>query len=229
MGDDRRTKTAVEDKYFTPSEVEAHNAPDDCWVSWLGHVYNLSSLVEAHRSHPLVAPILKNAGRDISHWFNSADGELKSHINPLTECKTPYTPEGPFLHVLPPLPNSRWFTDPATANIKPWWQNRDAYCVGKLSQKTRRLRIINTLTRDEHCLEVAPEEKLSAIQDRYLLYNSHAKGYMWKRLGQLLDMSRTLEENGVKEESHQFEQVGMDEEDWLPAVHLYFSDDLTIA
>ena len=39
---------------------------------------------------------------------------------------------------------------------------------------------------------------MSAIQERYLAFNSHAKGYMWKRCGQLLDMSLTLQENGIK-------------------------------
>jgi hypothetical protein len=55
-----------------------------------------------------------------------------------------------------------------------------------------------------------------------MAYNGHAKGYMWKRLGVLLDMSMTLEANGVKDETAQFEKLGMNEEDFLPAIHLYF-------
>jgi len=39
---------------------------------------------------------------------------------------------------------------------------------------------------------------------------------MWKRLGNLLDMNKTLEENNVKDESKQFEMLGMDEDEWLP-------------
>lgn len=61
------------------------------------------------------------------------------------------------------------------------------------------------------------------------LFNAHAKGYMWKRLGTLLDMSATLEENGVPDESSKFEWLGVSEDEWYPVIHLYFSDDLTVA
>ncbi|TPX57779.1 hypothetical protein PhCBS80983_g03564 [Powellomyces hirtus] len=147
----RQAEASIEDRYFTPAEVELHNAPEDCWLSWLGYVYDLRPLIEERKGDPLLGPIVKNAGKDISHWFDKKTGD------------------------------------------------------------------------------VASEEKLAAIQERYLAFNSHAKGYMWKRQGQLLDMSRTLEENGLPEERAQFESVGIDEDEWLPAVHLYFSDDLTVA
>ena len=48
---------------------------------------------------------------------------------------------------------------------------------------------------------------------------------MWKRLGTILDMSQTLEGNGVKDETDQFEKLGMNEEEFLPAIHLYFRYD----
>lgn len=110
----------------------------------------------------------------------------------------------------------------------PWWLDK-TYCIGRLSKKTRQLKIFNTLTNDEHILEVCDEEKLSAIQDRYLALNAHAKGYVWKRLGKPLDMKLTLEQNGMKDDSDAFEKVGMNDDEWLPIVHLYFSDDLTVA
>ncbi|KAJ3015373.1 Cytochrome b5 domain-containing protein 1 [Thoreauomyces humboldtii] len=225
----KASSSSIEDRYFTPAEVELHNAADDCWLSWLGYVYDLCPLVDSKRGDPLLGPILKNAGKDISHWFDKRTGDLKSQTNPLTECETPYTPEGRFLHVPPPFPLSDWSDSVDSESGSPWWLDKDTYCVGRLSQKTRRIRVVNTLTRDEHVLEVASEEKLAAVQDRYLAFNGHAKGYMWKRQGQLLDMSRTLEENGLPDESAQFESVGIDEDAWLPAVHLYFSDDLTVA
>lgn len=34
------------DRYFTPAEVELHNSESDLWLSWLGHVYDLTSLSE---------------------------------------------------------------------------------------------------------------------------------------------------------------------------------------
>lgn len=52
---------------------------------------------------------------------------------------------------------------------------------------------------------------------------------MWKRLGGLLDMNATLEGNGIADLQETFEAIGMDEEQWLPVIHLYFSDDLTVA
>ena len=63
---------------------------------------------------------------------------------------------------------------------------------------------------------------MSAIQDRYLESNEHAKGYMWKRLGALLDMNLNLQENGVKDEDELFSKLGMNSDEWLPVIHLYF-------
>lgn len=31
-------------KYFTPNEVALHNTSEDCWVSFLGKVFDLSPL-----------------------------------------------------------------------------------------------------------------------------------------------------------------------------------------
>ena len=35
-------------RYFTPSEVAVHNTSSDCWVSFLGDVYDLTPLCEEH-------------------------------------------------------------------------------------------------------------------------------------------------------------------------------------
>ena len=34
--------------YYTPSEVAAHNSETDCWVSYLGKVYDLTQLCKEH-------------------------------------------------------------------------------------------------------------------------------------------------------------------------------------
>ena len=78
-------------RYYTPKEVAAHNAPGDCWVSYLGNVYDLTSLCKEHTGistgnlqhlsleiysdlffagNVLLKPIVANAGMDISHWFD---------------------------------------------------------------------------------------------------------------------------------------------------------------
>lgn len=216
----------IEEKFYLSSEIELHNGPEDCWLSWNGYVYNLTPLIMAHKDDPLTYPILKNAGKDISHWFDPFTGNLKTHINPYTECLAYYTPDGPFLHVPPPIPTSDW--NPYQVET-PWWLDKETYCIGKLSKKNRFIKIINTLTGQSHTVEVCGEEKLSAIQDRYLGYNAHAKGYMWKRLGRLLEMTATLEENGILDETEKLKNLGFNEDEWIPVIHLYFSDDLTVA
>ena len=44
-----------------------------------------------------------------------------------------------------------------------------------------------------------------------------------------LDMTKTLEENGVKDEDEEFEELGMDPREFMPVLHVYFNDDLTVA
>lgn len=66
----------------------------------------------------------------------------------MTGVEVPYTPFGRFVHVPPPLPRSDW-----EAPAIPWWLD-NSQCIGKLSKRTRKLKIINTLTKEEHILEV---------------------------------------------------------------------------
>lgn len=44
-----------------------------------------------------------------------------------------------------------------------------------------------------------------------------------------LDMGKTLEENGLPDESEEFQQLGIDEDVYMPIVHIYWDDDLTVA
>lgn len=87
---------------------------------------------------------------------------------------------------------STWATDITT----PWWSRTDSI-VGRVSAKTRRVRIVNQLTGQDHLLEVCSEEALSEIHTRYLKINAHAGSYTWKRLGRPLHMDKTLEDNGI--------------------------------
>jgi cytochrome b involved in lipid metabolism len=222
--EEEKTEIEVDFPYFTPREVAQHNTYDDLWVSWLGYVYDLTPLALKYRGDILMNPIIKNAGKDISHWFDKDTRNIKMHMNSKLGCMVPYCPDGRFVHVSPHVPYANW----RPMVEKPWWED-DQYCIGKISQKTRKIRIVNTLTKDEHIIEVCSEENLIAIQERYLKLNAHSKGYVWKRLGNLLDMTKTLEENNILDESQQFEMLGMDEEEYLPVIHIYFSDDLSIA
>lgn len=87
---------------------------------------------------------------------------------------------------------------------------------------------MNTLTKDEVMIDVASEECMNEILDRYLSQNFHAASYTWKRLGKVLDMTKTLAENGIPDETEQCLDLGIDPEEYTPTIHLYFDDDLTI-
>ncbi|XP_028853791.1 cytochrome b5 domain-containing protein 1 [Denticeps clupeoides] len=209
-------------KYFAPAEVAAHNTPDDLWVSYLGTVHDLTPLVEEFRGDVLLKPIIEHAGKDISHWFDPKTKDILTHVDPLTGCRKYYTPRGRFVHVPPPWPCTDWTNDFG----RPWWRD-NRYQVGLLSAKARWIRIINTLTSQEQRLEVCSEETLDEILQRYCRYNSHAASYTWKHGGVVLDMSKTLHENGVQDDEENLCKVATDGDLFCPAMLLYYNDDLT--
>ena len=79
-----------ETTYFTSKDVSFHNFPSDCWVSINGWVLDVTELVNQEKSEAqfivstpefilldqkMILPILANAGKDISHWFEK-DGSV---------------------------------------------------------------------------------------------------------------------------------------------------------
>lgn len=42
-------------------------------------------------------------------------------------------------------------------------------------------------------------------------------------------MDKTLEENGIVDDDLAFEKLGIDDDGYMPVLHMYFNDDLTIA
>ena len=42
-------------------------------------------------------------------------------------------------------------------------------------------------------------------------------------------MDKTLEDNDIIDETEEFIRLGIDEHAYIPAVHLYYNDDLTVA
>ena len=135
-------------------------------------------------------------------------------------------PNGRFLHVPPSSPNSNF--DEVEFTV-PWWVDDARYCIGKLTTKTRFIRIVNTLTKGDDKIEVASEESLNEILDRYLEFNAHGASYTWKRLGKVLDMSANLTTNGIPDERDELTERGIADDEYIPAIHLYFNDDLTIS
>ena len=62
-----------------------------------------------------------------------------------------------------------------------------------------------------------------------MTYNSHARSYTWKFNGKVLGMEKTLDENGVPDESEQFYNLSIDDtnEVCISEVQVYYNDDLT--
>lgn len=214
----------------------------------------------------LLLPILECAGTDISSWFDPQTGDVSERgaggeaagppphlcsqirrcVDPLTHCVRYYTPRGRFVHVPPAGPSSDWDTDIG----QPWWSD-ERYQVGRLSAKTRWVRVINMLTSQEQelqvsreprssswrqlarrdparlWLQVCSEETLGEILQRYLHYNAHAGSYTWKHNGLVLDMSRTLVDNGIPDDDLELQELRLDPHQFTPAIQLYFNDDLT--
>lgn len=216
---------------YTASEVATHSTPSDCWVSLLGRVLDLTSLL-ADNPGPLAQPIIRAAGTDISHWFDPDTCDVKTYVKPETNVRSPYLPMGRFLHIPPDEPVSNYSMSLQT----PWWKDR-RYQVGLLTSRTRLIRIRNVLTEQEDQLEVPVECTVGEIRELYLECNWHAKSYHWRaqvRVGGNLefvpiDMSKTLEQNGIADESIEFEELGLPVDMHVPVVFLYYMDDLTVA
>lgn len=56
-------------RYYTPDEVKEHNTANNCWISIFNEVFDLTLLIQQNYSY-LIDPLIKEAGRDISHWFD---------------------------------------------------------------------------------------------------------------------------------------------------------------
>ena len=199
---------------------------------------DVSPLVRDGSYGSLADPMLDNAGKDVTHWF-SVDREsgavsLRTRVDPETNLVTPYTPHGRFIHVPPRDPTSTWRTDFGT----PWWCDT-SLVVGRVTLKERHVWIVNTLTSQRHYLSIGSEETVAQLQERFLEINAHAGSYTWKAwveggaegselVLRTLDASKTLAENGLADEEEELLSLGLDPEQHLPEIQIYFNDDLTI-
>jgi Cytochrome b5-like Heme/Steroid binding domain len=210
-------------RYYLPEDLEPHSTSEDCWVSIHGRVLDISRLLIAKKGDPLCRPLTKNAGLDISHWFDVATGNPKQYIDVEQSRHRWLLPEGRFLHVPPELPGE--FEYDFTV---PWWKDPQ-YLIGHLTKKPRQIRIINTLTHHEETLEVPSEETLEEIQRRYMSINKHSKSYTWKDCyGKLLDQTKTLESNGITDEDAEYDYLDIADADrHIPSILIYYNDDLT--
>lgn len=224
--------TSASVRFFTPKEVQEHAFSDDAWVSLNGKVLDLTPLIQAYRKRDrfcnLVKPLVQAAGSDISYWYDKEDGDMRKCVDVETGMITYAMPNGRYPHCPTMRPDSML----DLAYMIPWWED-PAYVVGELTSKTRKIRIVNVLNKHEIMLEVCSEETLQDIvQERYLPINAHANSYTWRRLdpeARDLDMTLTLDGNRIFDETDSFESLGLNSDYYIPAIHLYYDDDLTEA
>lgn len=85
----------------------------------------------------------------LRHASSPLRPQLRVCIDPITGLELPYTPHGRFVHVPPPNPSTKWATDFG----RPWWKD-PKYIIGKLSNRTRLIKITNMLSSESQTLEV---------------------------------------------------------------------------
>ncbi len=210
-------------RYYLPDEIKQHCTANNCWVTIFNEVYDLTNLIQNNYSS-LIDPIIKEAGKDISHWFNPITKDPKEQIFPGTCIQSYYCPNGIYLNIPPVFPDSSW----DYSFITPWWKD-SSLKIGRLTKKVRKIRIINVLSNQDDIIDVCSEETINEILDRYLVINEHAESYTWKRLQRPLDMELTLSENDITDETDDYIKLDIDPEEYIPAIHIYYNDDLTEA
>ena len=65
--------------------------------------------------------------------------------------------------------------------------------------------------------------------DVYYFSPSGAKFRSKAAVARVLDMKKTLDENGIPDETAAFDDLDIPDGYYVPTIHLYFSDDLTVA
>ncbi|KAL8448887.1 hypothetical protein Emed_003457 [Eimeria media] len=193
-----------------PEELRCHCSSTDCWVAVYGVVYDLSPLLSLNKNE-LALPLIQHAGKDISSWF------CKEALQPLAIARVRSDTTEVYIH-----PNAPFLHVPGSGcRDTPWWRDR-RYVVGELAESPLKIRLFNTLTKQEteisvpaaHPLKVASEQQLKKM-------NSHANAYTWSCLGRALDLDKSLQQNGI-EAPKASEETAIPE----PTILLHFTDDL---
>ena len=96
--------------------------------------------------------------------------------------------------------------------------------MGRLASSVRDVRLVNTLTGQDDTMEVAGEETVADIKRRWIADYGGGSGYVLKVRGQVLELNKTLEQNGMVDERGEMEELGMNCRDFIPVIHLYFDD-----
>ncbi|CAH1390110.1 unnamed protein product [Nezara viridula] len=207
--------------YFKRGEVALRNTTEECWVIIRGIVRDVTPVVQKYITKSCVRPVLAEAGKDISHWFDNK-GELVTFVHPITMEQVPYLPHGPIPQLCENyLPSPFWFPTP----VVPWWKDKRLF-VGRLTANERPIRVRNMLTKMEASFTVCEEDLIGGgIAARYKVYNSAYNSYVWKFEGRNVDMDRTLTQNGIEDLRPAMRGVQLPECLYIPCLDLYYKDD----
>lgn len=223
--------------YYTSNEVSKHNTVNDIWITLYDKVLNLTQFIQSEQSkldNPYVHgiyPIIKNAGNDISHWFtnninNNNKLTIKTYIDPVTDLVSPYMPHGYISHINPVQPATDFDITYDNKHIE--WFNNSEYVIGYLTIQSRYILITNTLTSTTDKIEVCSEDTLYDIIERYTYINPNAGLYTWKYNGIVLDYNKTLHDNNIIDDSNELIELGINDELYLPELHIYWNDDIDV-
>ncbi|MEN2498298.1 MAG: Cytochrome b5 domain-containing protein 1 [Marteilia pararefringens] len=235
--------------FYLPEELKLHCSEQDLWVVIHSRIYNLSAIIEKYRGcdKRLLEPLIKKAGRDISHWFEAETLQVLlaiqidliyskypiSYIDPETTLRLYACPDGPFLGIPETLEERKTTESSFDTDSVDWWKSEE-FLVGYLTSEVQTIRVLNTLTGRSAILRICSEWTIDEISRHFSkILNSHSRSYTWKYLGRELDMSRDLGENKVK--NHQKELIELNVEidhkmfeNSVTTLELYFNDDLTV-
>ncbi|XP_021238382.1 cytochrome b5 domain-containing protein 1 [Numida meleagris] len=204
-------------RYFTAREVAEAGRP---WLSALGRVYDLGPLLRERRGDVTLAPLLAAVGTDVSHWFDPESGDPLPRVEPCTGQTSSRYPVGSPGSSQPRTPRS----DGAPPLDTAWW--RDPWLqVGRLTAAPRLLRLCNTLTGQNHIIEVCGEEPVGAALWRARGWNEQLERYTACYGGVPLCPHLTLEQNGIPDTTSELRSLRLDPKDFIPTVLLYFGDD----
>ncbi|XP_022166454.1 cytochrome b5 domain-containing protein 1-like [Myzus persicae] len=205
--------------YFLPEEVWSHKTREDCWLTIYGSVKNVSGLIEEFgHDGDLVNPILREAGKDVSYWFEKNGlGEiiLKTRLHPETGArvsKLPFRiPHQPKFE-----PDVDWEPEIITT---PWWAD-DKYNVGVETVRPINVRVTNPLIKRSATIRICLEDTVRRIMERYSVYNPKIWTYKMKYLGKPLNKNLNLSQNGV---TLKYEDSV---EDFVPTLMLHYQERL---
>jgi Cytochrome b5-like Heme/Steroid binding domain len=94
--------------------------------------------------------------------------------------------------------------------------------VGNLASKSRLIKIVNSLTGNSVSLWIPSTFTILEITQAYAKFNFHVAAYDLRFLGKLLDLSKTLDEQGITDQTAELKRVGLKQDEHAVVLHAEF-------